>query len=62
MAQKERERTEEIARINGEWAEKLQQEKMKFDRKQGRTSFWRQLILVVVSAILGFITGWLLKP
>jgi len=61
MAQKDREKTEEIARINREHADKLQQKGMAFERKQRRTSFWGQVVLVVVGAILGFIAGLLLK-
>jgi len=64
MAQKDREHTEEIARINRKHAEeiarinrehdeKLQQKGMAFERRQRRTSFWRQVVLAVFSASLG---------
>ena len=61
MAEKDRECADKIARINREHDEKLQQKGMAFERRQRRTSFWRQVVLAVFSALLGFIVGWLLK-
>jgi hypothetical protein len=53
MAEKDRECADKIARINREHDEKLQQKGMAFERRQRRTSFWRQVVLAVFSASLG---------
>ena len=60
--QREREFAGELARKDREHASELQQVRMTFDKKLWRASWWWQLILIVVSAGLGFLGAWILKP
>jgi hypothetical protein len=58
---RERAFVEKMAQQDREHDAKLQQDRMRFDKRLWRASWWWQSILVVVGAILGFIAGLLLK-
>jgi ABC-type sugar transport system permease subunit len=61
-AQEDKRHAEEIARLNREHAEELQQMRMKFDTRMWWQTLWWQFILALISAGLGFLAGWFLKP
>jgi hypothetical protein len=60
MAQREREYAEGLANKDREHATELQKQRMEFDARLWKASWWWQLALVIGGALLGFITNLLL--
>ncbi len=60
--QRQREFAEKMAEKDMQHEKELQQMRMKFDKRLWRASWWWQLILIVVSAGLGCLAAWILKP
>jgi len=59
--QREKELAEALAKKGREHAKELQSKRMQFDKKLWRASWWWQVILVFLGAILGFIANMLLN-
>ena len=60
--QRKREFDEKMAEKDMQHEKGLQQMRIKFDKRLWRASWWWQLILIVVSAGLGCLAAWILKP
>jgi len=60
--QRNREFAEKEAEKDRQHAKELQQERINFDKKLWRASWWWQLILVVIGAVLGFVGTIIFKP